>query len=87
MTTTSGPAWWASAFGTIIEGAGAVRVPAGCYDLCTLFKADSVTVLVLYCISSYCEFLSHWFAPFAPFPVVVAPVLVAAARAVADPGP
>ena len=59
MTTTSGPVWWASAFGTIIEGAGAVRVPAGCYDLCTLFKADSVTVLVLYCISSYCEFLSH----------------------------
>ena len=59
VTTTSGPAWWASAFGTIIEGAGAVRVPAGCYDLCTLFKADSVTVLVLYCISSYCEFLSH----------------------------
>ena len=53
VTTTSGPAWWASAFGTIIEGAGAVRVPAGCYDLCTLFKADSVTVLVLYCISSY----------------------------------
>ena len=59
VTTTSGPVWWASAFGTIIEGAGAVRVPAGCYDLCTLFKADSVTVLVLYCISSYCEFLSH----------------------------
>ena len=27
-TTTSGPAWWASAFGTIIEGAGAERVPA-----------------------------------------------------------
>ena len=41
MTTTSGPAWWASAFGTIIDGAGAVWVPAGCYDLCTLFKADS----------------------------------------------
>ena len=61
VTTTSGPAWWASAFGTIIEGGGAVRVPAGCYDLCTLFKADSVTVLLYdsYCISSYCEFLSH----------------------------
>ena len=41
VTTTSGPAWWASAFGTIIDGAGAVWVPAGCYDLCTLFKADS----------------------------------------------
>jgi hypothetical protein len=38
--------------GCIIEGGGAVRVAAGCYDLCTLFKADSVTVLVLYCISS-----------------------------------
>jgi len=24
VTTTSGPAWWASAFGTIIDGAGAV---------------------------------------------------------------